>query len=546
VNASDDVALAQLALTVNDGAVASRVAIVTGASAQATFQFTVPADAALGAPLTLRASATDTLGVVGIALPMALSIHDTRGPIVSIGSPVANTLVARDEDVTVFVRAEDPSGIRQITLRTSLCATGATISNEVRALSPTVSPASASFVFRVPASAAANAEICLDARALDVPANLGFGAPVRLRVRDTELPFVTGVTPADGATNVSRSASASVSFSEPVAAATLSPATFTLARVGGAPVAAVVTLAPGGRSATLVPVAPLDADTEFQIAVETGVTDLAGNALAAPFTSHFTTQPADTRGPRLLELVPADGTSGLGLLPLLRARFDEALLLTSVTPESFSLRDAADAPLPTTLESQDGGQTLVLHPVALLVPGAQYSLVLRSLVTDAAGNAATDAAGNAFGALRRGFSVGAFAITAPAAGGRVIEGGPIHAEAVADAGLGLVAVTFLANGVPLASDGAAPFAVDAMVPSIGTLGGNVLRLGAQGSSAGGAATAAEVELRVELPGPQASEQGALKCLPFQVEYLGAERGDYQIIEVWTSSEAGLDNSGRQP
>jgi len=98
---------------------------------------------------------------------------------------------------------------------------------------------------------------------------------------DTTPPTVLSVTPANGATGVAAGTNVTVIFSEPVAPASVTPATFS---VGSAAGTIVVT----GSSATFTPSAPLAEGTAHAVGVA-GARDTAGNAMAAPFASTFTT-----------------------------------------------------------------------------------------------------------------------------------------------------------------------------------------------------------------------------------------------------------------
>jgi hypothetical protein len=107
---------------------------------------------------------------------------------------------------------------------------------------------------------------------------------------DTNPPTVQAVTPAAGAAGVSTTAPVTATFSEPLAAASVTAASFLLKGPGGAAVTATVAYASG--TATLTPAAPLAAGTAYTATVKGGaggVTDVAGNALAADYSWSFTT-----------------------------------------------------------------------------------------------------------------------------------------------------------------------------------------------------------------------------------------------------------------
>jgi hypothetical protein len=98
---------------------------------------------------------------------------------------------------------------------------------------------------------------------------------------DTTPPTVVSVTPANGATNVDAGASVTVTFSEPVTPASVTTAAFSVGSATG-------TIQVTGASATFTPGAALGGGTAYPVSVA-GVRDTAGNAMAAPFASTFTT-----------------------------------------------------------------------------------------------------------------------------------------------------------------------------------------------------------------------------------------------------------------
>ena len=99
--------------------------------------------------------------------------------------------------------------------------------------------------------------------------------------RDSTPPTVQTVSPAAGATDVSTAASVQVTFSEPIDPTSVTATAFAVGSVSGA-------IDASGTNATFTPDAPLDPGASYTVTV-TGVRDTAGNAMASPFTSSFTT-----------------------------------------------------------------------------------------------------------------------------------------------------------------------------------------------------------------------------------------------------------------
>ena len=114
---------------------------------------------------------------------------------------------------------------------------------------------------------------------------------------DTTPPTVTGNLPGIGAMNVASTATISVDFSEAMAAATIEGAgatTFTVTK-GGVPVVGNVSYFDG--TATFFPTGGLALNATYTATISTAATDVAGNALAAPYTWTFMTDSIAPLGP---------------------------------------------------------------------------------------------------------------------------------------------------------------------------------------------------------------------------------------------------------
>jgi hypothetical protein len=108
---------------------------------------------------------------------------------------------------------------------------------------------------------------------------------------DTTPPTVASFTPPNGATDVSRATTVTATFSEPMNGSTIDGARFMLAGPGGNQVPASVAYNATTRTATLTPSNQLGGAASYTATVvggPNGVTDLAGNALAANTTWSFT------------------------------------------------------------------------------------------------------------------------------------------------------------------------------------------------------------------------------------------------------------------
>lgn len=107
---------------------------------------------------------------------------------------------------------------------------------------------------------------------------------------DLTPPTVTAALPADASVAVATGISVGATFSEPMDPATLTTSTVTLKRTSsGAAVAGTVSYTAGTRTVSFAPAAALLNTTGYSFLISTGVKDAAGNAMATPFASTFTT-----------------------------------------------------------------------------------------------------------------------------------------------------------------------------------------------------------------------------------------------------------------
>lgn len=127
----------------------------------------------------------------------------------------------------------------------------------------------------------------------------GGGSDAAPDAPDTTPPTVVAHSPDVNATGVSRSASISVTFSEPVAPATVTTSSYRIVDASNSSVAGSISTA--GSNVTFTPAAPLSPSSQYTAAITTDVTDLAGNHLASASSWSFTTGTAGWTAPQLVE-----------------------------------------------------------------------------------------------------------------------------------------------------------------------------------------------------------------------------------------------------
>ena len=121
---------------------------------------------------------------------------------------------------------------------------------------------------------------------------------------DNSAPTVVSTSPAPAATSAPVNAAITADFSEAMAEATVTGASFTL-KQGAVDVAGVVTYF--NETASFTPTNALALDTTYTAAITTAATDLAGNALGAIYTWTFKTDATAPLGPKPV-LLGAAGT----------------------------------------------------------------------------------------------------------------------------------------------------------------------------------------------------------------------------------------------
>lgn len=115
---------------------------------------------------------------------------------------------------------------------------------------------------------------------------------------DTTAPTVVSKSPDDGAASVGLSATVSVQFSEAISSSSVTTDSLVVTKMGGPTIAGVIHVQ--AETATFSPVGMLDPSATYEVKVTTGVTDSAGNHLAAQAAWTFTTGTASWTAPMAL------------------------------------------------------------------------------------------------------------------------------------------------------------------------------------------------------------------------------------------------------
>lgn len=200
IQATDDLGLTRIGYNAAGGLFpASGSAVIEPPSVSVTkfYSFIVPPEAVPGSSIIVSATAVDSTGQLGHALPVSVTVLDATAPLVSFTGLTTGSKVKPGEKVTAVVSASDAGGISALNFSVS----GAALYNDTRTIDPAQSAVVTSFSFTVPGSAGPTDTVRLSVQAVDAASNNASAPVVVLPVADM-VPPVVSVRSASGSTQV--------------------------------------------------------------------------------------------------------------------------------------------------------------------------------------------------------------------------------------------------------------------------------------------------------------------------------------------------------
>jgi hypothetical protein len=210
---------------------------------------------------------------------------------------------------------------------------------------------------------------------------------------DNTPPTVLSATPANGASNVGPNGVVTLIFSKALNYNTINPQNFTLYK-GFTNLNATVSRSSDNRTVTLTTTLPYS--STITVAVNTTVQDLAGNFLAGPFSSTFTTrtQPL-TSTPSVTQMRPSNGATGVLVNGTITLYFTAPLSAPTV-PAAFYVSQNGVLLAGAVVVSGDGRSAVWTGP------GFQNSAYVQVFFTGA-----SDTSGNAVSPYSASFTAAA-------------------------------------------------------------------------------------------------------------------------------------------
>lgn len=208
---------------------------------------------------------------------------------------------------------------------------------------------------------------------LGLMASNGGGIP------DDTAPVVIATTPVNYAIDVPLNTIIQITFSESIIA--------TESDVTIEPSIAIDSFSVSGNTITIHLEELTEPEPFCDVTVGTGVTDIAGNALASAYTFSFEFGGGcDETAPTLASSDPATGATGVSVGKKITIRFSEAILAASITPETVILNQGATPVSCARDTSLASSGYIILTPDAPLSLNTFHTLILTSGITDTAVN----------------------------------------------------------------------------------------------------------------------------------------------------------------
>src|SRR3989449_167362 len=262
------------------------------------------AGAAADVPATVTLNAAGTIATLTPTSPLTAGTVYTATVAATVTDTIATPLgtastwsFITSAAPTVIAQAP-PNGAINVPLTTTVSATFSKPMNAATITTATFTLRAAGAAANVPATVTVNAAGTVATLTPPTPLAAGtiYTAPVASTVADTVgnplgtnfvwsfttdvAPTVIARSPAPGASNVPLNTTVTATFSKPMAAASITTASFTLRAAGAAAdVPATVTLDATGTIATLTPTSPLALGTVYTATVSGTVTDVIGTPL---------------------------------------------------------------------------------------------------------------------------------------------------------------------------------------------------------------------------------------------------------------------------
>ena len=206
------------------------------------------------------------------------------------------------------------------------------------------------------------------------------------RTFDETPPELTGFSIADGATEVSRTGTFTMSFTEALEQTSITHLTLYLGDVFGGRFLCESTVV--GQTVVLDPYADLPGDRQFFVVATTALADRANNLLETQFVSSFRTM-VDTAQPSVVSAWPDLYATGISTLVQPTFTFDESMDPATVEAVSLLFQDEFGSIIPFAVDSTLDQRSLHIRPTVELQSNRSYTMAFllgAAAASDVSGN----------------------------------------------------------------------------------------------------------------------------------------------------------------
>jgi hypothetical protein len=342
--------------------------------------------------LTLDAGITDLagqrLGADMVTAFMTTATVDVRPAFADVTSPV-NGATNVPTNAAVRVRVTEPlSPVHVIAGSFSFNASGVgAVAGDV-ALSP--DRRTITFTPAAPLPASRFHSFTVQVQVRDPSGNLfagGSGASFGFTTgaaSDGMAPAVVAPSPVDGDAGLPLNAVLVLELDEPVDRTSVDHETFDL-EAAGADVGGTFTFGDNDRVVRFHPATFLDASTAHTLSLS-GITDVAGNPLAAASVDFTTGATLDLISPRAVSVSPVHGATNVPVGTQVVVTYDEPLAPVRINSASLRLHENGIGDRAAAVVLSADRRTLTVTPAAPLLPNRGYTVVGTGLLSDPAGN----------------------------------------------------------------------------------------------------------------------------------------------------------------
>jgi hypothetical protein len=340
---------------------------------------------------TVSGAVTDLAGnAMGTSFPFSFTTGDFTTPFFTAINPIDQATNVPTNVVVSATWSEpmDPTSFTATTFSLKVTSTGVavpgTIAYDPATLTSTFTPTTL-------LAQGTNYSATLTSGVKDLAGN-GLRVPFTWTFTTADVrPFVTLISPANGASGIATNTVVNITFSEAMDQASIVAAgTITMKNtVTGTAIPGTVTYNPATNVATFTPTNILSPLTAYTVTVSTAAKDITGNTLAAPFISTFTTAAApDTTPPTVTSVFPAAGATNVPTNTAPTITFSEAMDGNTINGTTITLKNTTTGTaVAGTVSYNTTTHIATFTPTVALANGTGYTITVTTGVKDVAGNA---------------------------------------------------------------------------------------------------------------------------------------------------------------